>query len=643
MPREGGKRPNGRARPRVCARADEPKTAKREPNETESPDGAEGTKTMKVDERQVADILKTLPVGFYLGNRAEVVLDAAARTSFVSIQERNIHVALANVQRALAKMPNADERTVESAIRAQLYHEVAHLMLTPEDMYPAPHRNICEDARIETLLRNRFLDTDFDAATKAICGYDPATWRARDEEEFLFGIVRYRNGPKDLIAKFDAIVRKYAKSAVSGCDLSDEYDTFAREVYDRWSKNPNPAPQPEEGNANSQNAGSGSDSGDSESGEEGEDGDGAGTGSGEESASGEESESGAKGNGDGESGEDAGDSENAESARKGEEPEEAEGTESAETAESEDGDGKAVENAQAQAGEGSAGAVPQNLTGRAELSEEEYQKAAAGLSVRMNANVDPELDAAVERLIYRATRRRANKSAAQYGYAGTVDPFAVACRQDFRWLTKRGDGNKGFDRIHLRLWVDVSGSFESALPTMNRFISAVLRAEKKMPEALAVSIIKMSDYVQKVDKAQELVSKGCNSFSVRAGVVTADAETRKAGWRTVNVCVWDGAMTSMYGSSAAQDEFAAFQKSPEFATMTRKDVLRKLAEIVLRNDPDYKKAFDVLNTKDTVIVSDGSNERYLDAGCPKARKEYVRSDYCQRFVSAVLQTMGRVL
>ena len=570
---------------------------------------------MKVDERQVADILKTLPVGFYLGSRAEVVLDMDANTSFVSMQERNIHVAFRNVERALAGMPEgADGKAVECAIRAQLYHETAHLMLTPEKMYPSNHRNICEDARIETLLRNRFLDTDFDAALKTICGYNPATWRATDAEQYLFGIVRFRNGPRDLIAEFDGIVRKYAAARVDGYALACDYDEFARKVYGRWNENPNPAPEPEENGSGESGSGESQESG-SESG-------GAGNGNGGESREGDESREGRNGGSAEDAEAEAGSPENAEGA---------EGTES--------GNGAEVEKAEAGNG-AAAGGVPKELTGRPVLSDDEFQKAGKALVRQMNKNADAELDAAVERLIYRATRRRSNKSAAQYGYAGTVDPFAVACRQDFRWLAKRGDGNKGFDRIHLRLWVDVSGSFARSIPNLNRLVSAVLRAERRMPDALAVSVIQMSDDVRKADRARELHVECSNWFHENAGVCKADTDTRKPGWRTVNVCVWDGAMTTPPYSDAAAKEILTMKKTMK---MVSKDWNRKVLEIQIRNDPGSKRAFDVLNTKDTVIVSDNSNEGFLDAGCPKARKEYVREDYAEHFVEAVLRTLGRVL
>ncbi len=576
---------------------------------------------MKVDERQVADILKTLPVGFYLGSRAEVVLDMDASTSFVSMQERNIHVAFRNVARALAGMPKgADVKAVECAIRAQLYHETAHLMLTPGSMYPLDHRNICEDARIETLLRNRFVDTDFDAALKTICGYDPATWRATDALQFLFGIVRFRNGPADLIAEFDGIVRKYAAAHVDGCALACDYDAFARKCFDRWNENPNPAPNPQREDAN---GGKGQENSGSESGSTGNAENAEGKAHGENAGS------------DGAGNEKDADGENGSAGSAGT-AEGEEGTESDENAE--------AEKAGAANASGNGGVVPKELTGRApELSEEEFKKAGARLVAKMNKNADAELDAAVERLIYRATRRRSNKSAAQYGYAGTVDPFAVACRQDFRWLTKRGDGNKGFDRIHLRLWVDVSGSFARSIPNLNRLVSAVIRAERKMPDALAVSVIQMSDDVRKADRAKELQVEGSNWFHENAGVCKADADTRKPGWRTVNVCVWDGSMTTTPYSDAANEEIEALRKSPEAVNMAPKEWGRKVREIQIRNNPGSKRAFDVLNTKDTVIVSDDSNEGFLDAGCPKARKEYVREDYAEHFVDAVLRTLGRVL
>ena len=114
---------------------------------------------MKVSLAQVEGILKTLPIGLYALSRVETTLSADEETSFYNPVTNSITISYPIIALGLEKVTNPD--LIETAVRTMLYHEVSHAILTPRNLYNTDIRNIAEDERIETLLRNYYLGVDF--------------------------------------------------------------------------------------------------------------------------------------------------------------------------------------------------------------------------------------------------------------------------------------------------------------------------------------------------------------------------------------------------------------------------------------------------------------------------------------------------
>jgi hypothetical protein len=102
-------------------------------------------------------------------------------------------------------------------------------------------------------------------------------------------------------------------------------------------------------------------------------------------------------------------------------------------------------------------------------------------------------------------------------------------------------------------------------------------------------------------------------------------------------------MTRIPLTESGREEATKYLKFAQAKGIGQNEMRIKMTEILMRNNPNSKKAFDVLNTRDTVIVSDTSNDCFLEAGCPKAHKTYIDQDYCGKFVETVMETLGRVL
>lgn len=202
---------------------------------------------------EVNEIVKTLPTGYYLGQRIDHELSPDCPASYYDPMKYKIIISypmLANIVQA---------ESAEEDARCLLYHEVSHAMLTPKnlyqvcaDRYDAIHNsnlyaamykdkqldkdiqagkfnhdgkticdvyellsdkfdnlysntrvfndlvNIWEDQRIETLNKDVFLKVNFQAFTKKINDYNPLV-QPKDFREFFFHVVRFNDRNPELV------------------------------------------------------------------------------------------------------------------------------------------------------------------------------------------------------------------------------------------------------------------------------------------------------------------------------------------------------------------------------------------------------------------------------------------------------------
>lgn len=153
---------------------------------------------MQITYNQVKKILDTLPIGYYLGHSIPPVkLSKESDSTYINQITEEITVSFKNVKAMLQNAP--DNIDVESVVRGLLYHEVSHAVLTPamtfkedvatsyvsyggctNELFTVLRRayykkfnckipltvskdiiNIVEDERIETLLKDYYLNVDF--------------------------------------------------------------------------------------------------------------------------------------------------------------------------------------------------------------------------------------------------------------------------------------------------------------------------------------------------------------------------------------------------------------------------------------------------------------------------------------------------
>lgn len=180
------------------------------------------------------DVLKTLPVGYYLGHPVSLRLDPTGDSTYIELDCERVTVSYNNICEALKNAP--DDIDPEPIIRALLYHEISHALLTPRCLLSCASRNlidkccsrykngndkatyiwdhihdiinIFEDERIETTCRDYYMNVDFKRLLVLLNG-DPKNFMNRDPIAKFFALVRYRIGPKEQLETVSSIIKQF--------------------------------------------------------------------------------------------------------------------------------------------------------------------------------------------------------------------------------------------------------------------------------------------------------------------------------------------------------------------------------------------------------------------------------------------------
>lgn len=189
---------------------------------------------------EVEKVIKTLPISYYAFKEMSVRLTDEDRT-YINLATCAINISYPMIRKA---MEDAERKGVdldaESVCRALLYHEVSHALLTPMDMKNNPaFYNVFEDERIETILRDYYINVDFKANVKHLCGWD-TPHKPRSADEAFFQTVRFRYGKPQHLKKVNQIINCYYDlnsicSHASGCTLGF-YENDIKELYEDIAK-----------------------------------------------------------------------------------------------------------------------------------------------------------------------------------------------------------------------------------------------------------------------------------------------------------------------------------------------------------------------------------------------------------------------
>lgn len=191
---------------------------------------------MVYSKTEVEKVIKTLPISYYAFKEMSVRLTDEDRT-YINLSNFAINISYPMIRKAMEDAERKGvEMDTESVCRALLYHEVSHALLTPMDMKNNPaFYNVFEDERIETILRDYYINVDFKANVKHMCGWNKPH-EPRNANEAFFQTVRFRYGKPEHLKRVNQIIEQYLSinsSCVhaSGTNLSN-YEKSIKALYE---------------------------------------------------------------------------------------------------------------------------------------------------------------------------------------------------------------------------------------------------------------------------------------------------------------------------------------------------------------------------------------------------------------------------
>lgn len=480
------------------------------------------------------EILKTLPIGYYLGNSIECELSEGDKSYH---DPMNNKIVIGYKQLPLDDLEE-DDLEVEDNVRCMLYHEISHAILTPR-MKMTDWLNIFEDQRIETLLKDFFHRVDFEGFVKKVNDYE-AGKPAESAREYYYNIIRFGEGPEKFVIRRDNIIYKYSNIIKT----TPSYDTYyyieeVKKLYDDIVKDF------EEAHKDDMGAPEKSDGENSE-----------GPSSGETS------------------------SEKIDGESDGTNKEMTEGTALTSKEESEE---KSEDEASI------ASEVEETPT---PLTKEEVEKILKEFKKILTEMLDKynnkKLTANIKGMIDNAQRKKRNQASSINGYSGKLNPKMINRQgkvENYKWWQKpsqQGEANR-FDKIQLNLFCDVSGSFGGSEYTINEIIKSLLNIEK-LNKDFTFKLIKMGNE-NKIAKDNERFVRCQEGNYLTNDILDIYKKVQTPMTTIYNIVVFDGDAQSFDGCSRSQRTEMRHQHERAWGAWNH-------SNCVIISDPSNQREFD---------------------------------------------------
>lgn len=453
---------------------------------------------MELNKNELQNIADMLPIGYYAKARVSIEIDENADTSYFVPTNRKIFVSLKGVNSSLSGVSANTPDEAEKAVRAHLYHELSHAILTPNSMGVNNVINVFEDERIETLLDGFYHNVDFKANVKALCNFDPNHIPQNPFEKFFYAC-RFRIGKQEWLDEVEQIIQRYKDLNWNSqdhysytYDINNLYQKIAKENPSKqdWQKMIDEAMQRMQ-SENNENADIP-----------------------DEYNSMDKSDEEADGEGDGE------------------------------------GEGKPQPNNEGEDGNESNEESTDKSKGQ--------NKGISELIENIFANVrDEKLYQALDDILQNFAKKNKGGSAMQT-YSGVFNPRNCV-RDDYRFFDRKSGlrGSNPFGSLHLNLFIDDSGSFDTNVEAANKIIATMIDLSKKY-SFFSVDFALCGGAVKKVDHDHAIV-RAASGTHVQAEAVSIVKKMQKANTFNYNIVLYDG--WASFDQSAMKHEYEPWDMS----------------------------------------------------------------------------------
>lgn len=472
---------------------------------------------------EIENVLKTLPVGYYIGRNVPLTLTNEEGSYYMPMDDKAFisYPMLKNVMRKVESKLNNEN--IEKFTRTLTYHEISHAFITPKNLTMNDVINVFEDERIESMCRNYYKRVDFKELLMFVNDWDGKTEPAHDTPfSVWYSLVRYHLGKPRFLIKVAELLKKYRKlyrfSDYWPClYYKNEIMALYREVEEDFRKDELEKQRKAEEQA---------------------------------SAAEEEQQNGNTGMdmnaGDDNDAEESDETDNAKTEGVGQSEEELSPEKLRE---------KQLEEQLNEMSDEELQELFENIT---KVPDEEIKKLFENSQVYVNPGVQERLT----NIILAHKKIAKSNATAINAYSGVFNPMSVV-RDDYKWFVQQNrQGNvKQFSKIKLNLFIDISGSFYRNEHVVNQILFTLNKLEQTDPNFKFDLITMNTDFKLKSRNEREIRCDGGNDIPDYANDIIKQVQDRQS--MNYNIVLFDGdALSDNYSKNKAkQFEFFNIQNT----------------------------------------------------------------------------------
>ena len=201
---------------------------------------------MQLTKELLQHYINKVPIGYYVGRNVDVAIGDKDDTYF-DLVKGSIVISYPTIKdNARLIKTDAD---AEKSVRHLIFHELSHALLTPRILHIDMVLNVFEDERIESILKNYYLDTDFKTFVKKLNGFKNQP--PENEWDAWYQLVRYRRGPVYFLSRVHEIIDDYTHLDIAVSRIDTEirssirnYESEVNRLYEefvKWYNQTNPS------------------------------------------------------------------------------------------------------------------------------------------------------------------------------------------------------------------------------------------------------------------------------------------------------------------------------------------------------------------------------------------------------------------
>ena len=483
---------------------------------------------------EIENILKTLPVGYYIGRNVPLKLTNENGSYYVPMDDE-AYISYPMLNNVMTKIESKlNDENIECLTRTLTYHEISHAFITPKSLSMNNIVNVFEDERIESMCRSYYKGVNFKELLMLVNDWDGKTEPAHDTPfSVWYSLVRYHLGKPYFLVKVAALLKKYYKlhrfSDYWSCyNYKDEIVALYREVEEDFIK--------------------------------------------DELEKQRKAEEQAKAADDEEQKDNTGASMNAGDDNDAEESDEMNETEFNTVGQSEVSPEELREKQlEEQLNEMSDEELQELFENITKAADDEVKK----LFERSQVYVNPGVQERLANIILANKKVTKSNASAINAYSGVFDPRSVI-RDDYKWFVQQNrQGNvKQFSKIKLNLFIDNSGSFDSNETIVNQLLFALKKLEQQEPNFTFDLITMNTRFELKKKNERELHCGGGNDIPAYAEGIIKKVQDRQS--MNYNIVLFDGDALSDPTEGRSGKQFKRFNMPN--TVMILEDSNRKYAE-----------------------------------------------------------------